>query len=335
MKDEHYWRGKRVLVTGPTGLVGSWLCASLLSMGATVVGLVRDHDRRSELFRSDTHRRISIVNGDLTDLATVERAIVESGTDTVFHLGAQAIVGVGDEFPLLTLESNVRGTYNLLEACRRHGRIVRRVIVASSDKAYGAHETLPYTEDFKLNPRHPYEVSKACADMLATSYFATYGLPVAIARCGNIYGGGDLNWSRLIPDTIRAALQGRQPVLRSDGRYVRDYVYVNDVVRAYQVLAKALDDKDVHGEAFNFSPEQPYTVLEVVEAIQDLVGGPRQSPIVLDVAKHEIQAQYLDSSKARSQLGWSARYTLRQGLAETIDWYRNFLTDDLVMMPVS
>jgi CDP-glucose 4,6-dehydratase len=329
-----YWRDKRVLVTGPTGLVGSWLCASLISAGANVVGLVRDFDYRSELFRSHNNRKMSIVNGDLTDLGAIERAIVENQTDTVFHLGAQAIVAVGNEFPLLTFESNVRGTYNLLEAARRHPGMVSRVVVASSDKAYGTHKTLPYKEDFALNGRHPYDVSKACADMLATSYFESYKLPVAIARCGNIYGGGDLNWSRLIPDTIRAALQGRPPVLRSNGTYVRDYVYVDDAVDAYMVLAKAIDDDQIHGEAFNFSPERPYTVLEVVEAIQDLVGEPKAKPVILDVARGEIVAQYLDSSKAKSKLGWSARHSLRDGLTETIDWYRRFLADDAVQVPV-
>lgn len=323
-----YWRDKRALVTGPTGLVGSWVCASLVALGASVVGFVRDMDPRSELFRSGTDRRLSIVNGDLADITAIERAIVEGQTDTVLHLGAQAIVAVGDELPLLTFESNVRGTYNLLEACRRHPDIVRRVVVASSDKAYGAHTSLPYKEDFALNGRHPYEVSKACADMLATSYFETYGLPVAIARCGNVYGGGDLNWSRLIPDTIRATLQGRPPVLRSNGMYVRDYVFVNDVVGAYEVLAEALDDEHIQGEAFNFSPERPYTVFEVVETIQELVGATRETPIVLDTAKGEIESQYLDSSKARSRLGWTARYTLRDGLTETIGWYRKFLAQD-------
>ncbi|HEV2035658.1 MAG TPA: GDP-mannose 4,6-dehydratase [Candidatus Dormibacteraeota bacterium] len=328
MTNTQYWRDKRVLVTGSTGLVGSWLCASLVAVGASVVGLVWDADPRSELFRSGTDRRMSIVNGDLADLAAVERAIVESQTDTVFHLGAQTIVGVGDELPLLTFETNIRGTYNLLEACRRHPGIVRRVVVASSDKAYGTHTSLPYKEDFALNGRHPYEVSKACADMLATSYSETYRLPVAIARFGNVYGGGDLNWSRLIPDTIRATLQGRPPVLRSNGKYVRDYVYVNDVVGAYEVLAEALDDEHLHGEAFNFSPERPYTVLEVVETIQDLVGGTRETPILLDTAQGEIVSQYLDSSKAKSMLGWSAGYTLKDGLTETIGWYRKFLADD-------
>jgi CDP-glucose 4,6-dehydratase len=268
---------------------------------------------------------MSIVSGDLTDLGTVERAIVEHETETVFHLGAQAIVAVAEALPIETFESNIRGTYNVLEACRRHSTVVHRVVVASSDKAYGAQDRLPYTEDMPLQGRRPYEVSKSCADLLARSYFDTYGLPVAIARCGNIYGGGDLNWSRLIPDTIRATLLGKPPVLRSNGRYVRDYVYVKDVVGAYTLLAQALDDKTKHGQAFNFSPERPYSVLEVVKAIQELLPATAQPPVILDIAQGEIESQYLDSSKARSNLGWSARYSFQEGLTETIAWYRDFL----------
>jgi CDP-glucose 4,6-dehydratase len=201
------------------------------------------------------------------------------------------------------------------------------VVVASSDKAYGTHEHLPYTEDMPLQGRRPYEVSKSCADLLATSYFVSYRLPVAIARCGNIYGGGDLNWSRLIPDTVRATLRGEAPVLRSNGRHVRDFVYVKDVVDAYLTLAEALDDETVHGEAFNFSAERPYTVIEVVEAIQKLLPEGARKPVILDVAQGEIESQYLDSSKAHKRLGWSAAYSLEQGLRETIAWYRELLGD--------
>ncbi|HEX6547438.1 MAG TPA: GDP-mannose 4,6-dehydratase [Candidatus Dormibacteraeota bacterium] len=325
-----YWQGKTALVTGPTGLVGSWLCASLAGQGAQVVALVRDSDPQSELFRSGAGRRTRIVNGDLADFATVERALVEHEADTVFHLGAQAIVAVGDELPLLTFESNIRGTYNLLEAARRHPKIAQRVVVASSDKAYGAQPNLPYTEDMPLNGRRPYEVSKSCADLLATCYFETYKLPVGIARCGNIYGGGDLNWSRLVPDTIRSTLQGRPLQIRSNGKFVRDYVYVRDVVGAYETLAHALDDPGLQGEAFNFSPERPYSVLEVVREILALMEAPGLEPIILDIAEGEIPSQYLDSGKARSRLGWNPSYTLREGLVETIEWYRAFLANPAV-----
>jgi CDP-glucose 4,6-dehydratase len=319
-----YWKGQSVLVTGATGLVGSWLSLSLIEAGAQVVGLVRDIDPRSQLHQSGAHERIVSVTGDLTDLQTLERAIVQYQAGTVFHLGAQAIVSVAEEAPLETFESNIRGTYNLLEACRRHPAVVRRVVVASSDKAYGAHDTLPYTEDMPLQGRRPYEVSKSASDLLARCYFESYGLPVAIARCGNIYGGGDLNWSRLIPDVIRATVRGERPVLRSDGQYVRDYIYVKDVVTAYERLARAVDEPGISGEAFNFSPERPFTVLEVVRAIQQAMGASTE-PEIRDVAGHEIHSQYLDAGKAHSKLGWAPKYSLEAGLAETIDWYRAFL----------
>jgi len=318
------WKGESVLVTGATGLVGSWLSLSLIEAGAQVIGLVRDGDPRSQLHQSGAHQRMVSITGDLTDLRTLERAIVQYQAGTVFHLGAQAIVSVAEEAPLETFESNIRGTYNLLEACRRHPAVVRRVVVASSDKAYGAHDTLPYTEDMALQGRRPYEVSKSAADMLARCYFESYGLPVAIARCGNIYGGGDLNWSRLIPDVIRATLRGERPVLRSDGKYVRDYIYVKDVVSAYERLALAVDEPGISGEAFNFSPERPFTVLDVVKAIQQAIGASTE-PEIQDVAGNEIHSQYLDASKARGRLGWAPAYSLEAGLAETIDWYRAFL----------
>jgi len=320
-----FWSGRSVLVTGASGLIGSWLCASLLADGARVQGLVRDADPRSELFRSGTFRRMSLVIGDLADLTTVERAIVGAQVETVFHLGAQAIVAIASEMPLETFESNIRGTYNVLEACRRHSKVVGRVVIASSDKAYGSHPTLPYTEDMPLQGRHPYEVSKSCGDLLAACYHETYRLPVGIARCGNVYGGGDLNWSRLIPDTIRALLNGQPPVIRSDGRYVRDYVYVMDVVEAYRRLAEGLDDETLHGEAFNFSSERPCEVLEVVDVIQRLIGMSGLKPVILDAAQGEIRSQFLDSTKAEARLGWSASHPLEEGMAETIEWYRAFL----------
>jgi len=322
---EDTWAGRAVFVTGAAGLVGSWLTRSLVERGARVVGLVRDEDGESPLLRSDDTKRMTLVHGDLTDLRTLERAVVEYQVETVFHLGAQPIVGAAEELPLETLESNVRGTYNMLEACRRHPSVVRRIIVASSDKAYGAQERLPYTEDMPLDGRRPYEVSKVCADLLAQSYRLSYGSPVGIARCGNIYGGGDLNWSRLIPDTIRAILRRQRPVIRSDGKFIRDYVYVKDVVSAFMLLAEKLDDVALHGQAFNFSPERPYTVLQVVSVIQDLLDARDLEPLIQGGAKNEIHSQYLDSTKARKMLGWSPRYSLEDGLKETIAWYRKFI----------
>jgi CDP-glucose 4,6-dehydratase len=320
------WAGRRVLVTGATGMVGSWLVKELLARGARVVGLVRDADPRSELYRSGDVERISVVNGRLEDLRTVERAVNEHAVDTVFHLGAQTIVGAAHRDPLATFESNVRGTYNLLEACRRHDGLVDRVVVASSDKAYGAQADLPYTEDAPLDATRPYEVSKACADLLTRSYHETYGLPVTVARCGNVYGGGDLNWSRIVPGTIRSLLRGERPVIRSDGTYVRDYIYVEDVVDAYLDLADGLGDGEVRGEAFNFSTETPLSVLEIVGRLRGILGDGDLEPRILDEAEGEIEAQHLSAAKARERLGWSPRWELDEGLRETVAWYREALS---------
>lgn len=320
------WGSRRVLVTGATGMVGSWLVKELLERGARVVGLVRDADPRSELYRSGDVDRISVVNGRLEDLRTVERAVNEHAVDTVFHLGAQTIVGAAQRAPLATFESNVRGTWNLLEACRRHDGLVDRVVVASSDKAYGAQADLPYTEDSPLEATRPYEVSKACADLITRSYHETYRLPVTVARCGNVYGGGDLNWSRIVPGTIRSLLRGERPVIRSDGTYVRDYIYVEDVVDAYLDLADALDGQGADGEAFNFSTESPLSVLEIVDRLRGILDGGDLEPRILDEAEGEIEAQHLSAAKARERLGWSPRWELDEGLRETAAWYRDALS---------
>ncbi|RMG35408.1 MAG: NAD-dependent epimerase/dehydratase family protein [Methanobacteriota archaeon] len=322
-----FWKNKRVFITGATGFVGSWLVKYLLEEGAYVVALVRDMDPQSELYRSGDYRRISVINGRLEDFSTLERAINEHEIDTVFHLAAQPIVGVAHRYPLHTFEANIRGTYHLLEACRIHSQFVQRVVVASSDKAYGTQPKLPYTEDMPLQGRFPYEVSKSCTDLIAQTYYHTYELPVAIARCGNIYGGGDLNWSRIVPGTIRSLLQGERPIIRSDGTYVRDYIYVKDVVYAFMFLAEKLDDPALWGEAFNFSPERAVTVLELVSLLQRLMHCEYLEPDIRNEAEGEIHSQYLDSSKAQRLLGWSPQYTLETGLIETVEWYRGFLAE--------
>jgi CDP-glucose 4,6-dehydratase len=322
-----FWKDRRVFVTGATGVVGSWVVRGLLAHGALVVALVRDADPQSEVYRNGDINRVSVISGCLEDFKTLERAINEHEVETVFHLGAQALVGAAHRFPLHTFESNIRGSYNLLEACRVHSRFVRGVVVASSDKAYGSQPQLPYTEDMPLLGRQPYEVSKSCTDLIAQSYFHTYGLPVGIARCGNIYGGGDLNWSRIVPHTVRSFLRGERPIIRSDGTFVRDYVYVKDVVRSYMQVAECLDDPRVQGQAFNFSPERAVTVLELVGILQDLMHCQHLSPDIQNVAQGEIHSQYLSSEKARSMLGWRPEFTLEKGLSETIEWYRHFLTE--------
>jgi CDP-glucose 4,6-dehydratase len=324
----NFWHGKRVFVTGATGIVGSWLVKDLLASGAQVVALVRDADPQSEFYRCGDYRRVTIVNGRLEDFWTLERAINEQEIDTVFHLAAQPLVGVAYRFPLQTFEANIRGSYNLMEVCRLHAALVQRVVVASSDKAYGTHENLPYTEDMALQGLHPYEVSKSCTDLIAQTYHHTYNLPVAIARCGNIYGGGDLNWSRIVPGTIRSFLNGERPVIRSDGTFVRDYIYVKDVTRAYMLLAEKLHQAQVGGRGFNFSPERPMSVLGLVGAIRDVMGTTHLEADIQNTAQAEIHSQYLDSRRAHDVLGWSPNYSLRDGLEETVAWYRAFLAEE-------
>ena len=319
-----YWKDRRVFVTGATGMIGAWLVKDLLAQGAYVVALVLDADPQSELYRSGDVGRISVVNGNLEDFGTLERAINAHEADTVFHLGAQAIVGVAHRAPLPTFETNVRGTWNLLEACRLHRDLVERVVIASSDKAYGAQPRLPYTEDMPVAGMHPYEVSKSAADLIARTYYHTYGLPVAIARCGNVFGGGDLNWSRIVPGTIRSFLRGERPVVRSDGSDVRDYFYVKDASRAYLRLGERLGDPQVVGEAFNFSNESPMSVLDLVAIIQKLMDASHLEPDVRDVAEGEIHSQYLSAARAREVLGWVPEFDLEAGLRETIAWYRAF-----------
>ena len=320
-----FWRARRVLVTGATGMIGAWLAKGLLAQGADVVALVWEADEQSELYRSGAIRRVTVVNGALEDFWALERAINRHEVDTVFHLGAQTIVGTALRFPLPTFEANIRGTYNLLEACRIHAALVKRVVIASSDKAYGEQPHLPYTEDMPLDGRHPYEVSKSCADLLAQAYHQTYGMSLAIARCGNVFGGGDLNWSRIVPGTIRSLLAKERPVIRSDGTYVRDYIYVEDVARAYMRLAERLDDDRVHGEAFNFSNEAPLTVLGMVTLIQKLMNAVDVEPEIRSFAKGEIRSQRLSAAKAREVLGWEPGFDLESGLQETISWYQAFL----------
>ena len=321
--DTRWWSDRRVLVTGATGIIGSWLVKELLRREAKVVALVQEVDLRSEMYRGGDSEMVSSVSGNLEDLPVLERAIAEHGVDTVFHLGAQTIVGTAHRAPLPTFEANIRGTYNLLEACRVNS--VARVVVASSDKAYGEQDELPYREDMPLSGRHPYEVSKSCADQISQAYHHTYGLPVAIARCGNVYGGGDLNWSRIVPATIRSLLMDQRPQIRSDGAYVRDYIYVKDVALAYIRLAEALSDPEVLGEGFNFGNERPVTVLELVERIQEVMDCSHLEPEVFGTAEGEIRSQYLSAAKARDVLDWRPQYDERTGLSETVQWYRDFL----------
>ncbi|MBI4514593.1 MAG: NAD-dependent epimerase/dehydratase family protein [Deltaproteobacteria bacterium] len=321
-----FWTDRPTLVTGATGLLGSWLVRRLLAAGAQVVCVIRDWVPQSELVRSNFLDSATVVRGDVCDQVLLERALGEYEIDTVFHLAAQTIVTIANRNPVSTFASNIQGTWALLEACRRSAT-VGRVVVASSDKAYGDSKELPYTEDAPLQGRHPYDVSKSCADLIAQSYAVTYRLPVVITRCGNLYGGGDLNWNRIVPGTIRSLLRGERPVIRSDGKQVRDYFYVEDATAAYMLLAERFaTSPDLAGLAFNFSNELQLTVLELVQRIQSSLASGLE-PLIRNQASNEIPRQYLSAARARELLGWTPLFTLDQGLDATIDWYRRFFGD--------
>ena len=319
-----FWKNRRVFVTGCTGILGSWLALALLEAGADVVGLIRDRVPLSNLNLSGAVQRITAVDGDITDGELLARALNEYEIEVVFHLAAQPLVRLANRAPVGTFETNVKGTWLLLEACRR-SPTVKRIVVASSDKAYGDQDVLPYSEDAPLQGRHPYDVSKSCADLITQTYANTYRLPVAITRCGNIYGGGDLNWDRIVPGTVRSVLRGEAPVIRSDGSPVRDYLYVDDIVDGYIRLAEHLDDPALYGQAFNFGMDDPRSALNIAEAIIALSDRPELKPVVLNQASHEIAKQYLSSEKANRVLGWRAQYSLEAGLRRTLAWYREFL----------
>ncbi|MFB6766982.1 GDP-mannose 4,6-dehydratase [Bacillus altitudinis] len=317
-----FWNGKNVFVTGCTGLLGSYLVKELIDQGANVTGLVRDQVPRSNLYQGGQFEKMNVVQGALEDMQTIERALGEYEIDTVFHLAAQAIVGVANRHPVSTFEANILGTWNVLEACRRQP-LIKRVIVASSDKAYGDQEQLPYDEDMPLNGKHPYDVSKSCADLISHTYYNTYGLPVCITRCGNLYGGGDLNFNRIIPQTIQLVLEGKAPEIRSDGTFIRDYFYIEDAVKAYLLLAEKMEEKGLAGEAFNFSNEIQLTVLELVDKILKAMSS-ELKPRILNQGTNEIKHQYLSAEKARKLLDWKPDYSIDEGLEKTIEWYREF-----------
>lgn len=321
-----FWLDRPVLVTGATGLLGSWLVKRLMDLRAEVVCLVRDWVPQSELVRARLLEQVRVVRGDVRDQELVERTAGEYEVATVFHLAAQPVVGVASRNPTSTFDTNVRGTWAVLEACRR-SPAVRQVIVASSDKAYGDHGGVPYDETMALQGRYPYDVSKSCADLIAQCYAATWGLPVAITRCGNLYGGGDLNWNRLVPGTIRSLLRRQRPVIRSDGTYVRDYFYVEDAAAACVLLAERFaDDPSLKGQAFNFSYELELTVLDVVTRVCRLAGSSLQ-PDVRNEASNEVRYQRLSAQKAHRVLGWQPHFSLDEGLSRTIRWYADFFAE--------
>ena len=322
-----FWRDRPTLVTGATGLVGGWLVKRLLSAGADVFCLVRDHVPQSMLFRDKLVDQVKVARGDVRDQSCLERVLGEFEVDTVFHLAAQTIVGIANRNPISTFETNIQGTWALLEACRRSPK-VRLIVVASSDKAYGDQEKLPYDESTPLQGTHPYDVSKSCADLIAQTYALSYQSPVAITRCGNFYGGGDLNWNRIVPGTIRSILRGERPVIRSDGKFIRDYFYVEDGAHAYMTLAEHLAARpELAGQAFNFSNEIQVNVIELVEKILTIMKS-SLTPDIRNEASNEIIHQYLSASKARQQLNWKPLFNLPESLRMTVEWYQRFLTDE-------
>ena len=321
-----FWLDRPVFVTGGTGLVGNWVVKRLREAGADVVCLIRDWVPQSELAQSRLIEKVKVARGDVRDQTLLERILGEFEINTVIHLAAQTIVTIANRNPISTFETNIGGTWALLEACRRSPS-VKQIVVASSDKAYGDQERLPYDENCPLQGCHPYDVSKSCADLIAHTYAVTYGLPVAITRCGNFFGGGDLNWNRIIPGTIHSILRNQAPIIRSDGQFVRDYFYVEDGAAAYMLLAERLaSDPTLKGEGFNFSNELQITVLDLVSRVLELMKSNLKAD-VRNEASNEIRHQYLSAAKARERLGWKSLFPLEEALELTIQWYKEFFRE--------
>lgn len=319
VKKNSFWEDRTVLITGHEGFLGSWLTRTLCERGARIVGLDKVKSRSGTVL-NEARKNIISIKGDIADIKTVGAAIDRHKPEIIFHLAAEAIVGEASKDPIRAFKSNIEGTWNLLEAARGKKHI-RAIVAASSDKAYGSSRNLPYREDTPLRGAHPYDVSKSCADLLCAAYFNTYKVPVCVTRCGNIYGPGDYHLSRLVPDAVTSAIRGKAFAIRSDGKFTRDYIYVEDVVNGYLMLAECMLRKDISGEAFNFSNEKPLSVLELVKTIYRMAGAmPRYK--IMNSVRHEIRDQFLSASKAKRCLGWRPEHSLRSGLMRTIGWYR-------------
>lgn len=328
-----FWRNRNVFITGGFGLLGSALVEELHAAGANITLLKRDHAASSRLLTLPAYHHVNIVHGDFEDYDLVYRALNEYEIDTVFHVGAQPIAPVGNRAPLPTLRANIMGTANMLEAARL-SPLVKRMIVASSDKAYGPQPVLPYTEEASLKGTHPYDVSKSCTDLLAQMYYNTYKLPVCVTRCGNLYGPGDLNWQRVIPETITHLYHGEAPVIRSDGKFIRDYFFIRDAAHAYMRLAEEMERPEVVGQAFNFSTGNRFTVIDIVKKVAEAMGRTDLEPVILNQAKAEIVEQTLSSEKAQRLLNWKPQFTVEEGLAETVAWYKKYFDERKRLGPV-
>ncbi|MBI2620904.1 GDP-mannose 4,6-dehydratase [candidate division WWE3 bacterium] len=320
--NKKYWKSKNVFVTGAAGMLGSELVKVLADASANVTVVIRDKVSKSRLFLEGYDARVNVVQGDVADFAIIERIIGEYEIDTVFHLAAQTIVRIGNASPLSTFDSNIRGTWNVLEACRLHSERIKAVVVASSDKAYGPSDKLPYDEQLPLRGQHPYDVSKSCTDLLTQCYWHTYKAPVSITRCGNLFGPGDLNFNRIIPGTILSIMRGERPIIRSDGKYIRNYFYIKDAANAYVAIAENI--KRVSGEAFNVGGIERYSVLEITDTILKVMGS-KLEPIVKNEATNEIYEQYLDTAKIRRMLKWKPKYSVEKALRETVRWYKKYV----------
>ena len=323
LQTSEFWKNRNVFVTGGTGFLGSWLVKDLVEKGAVVICLVRDQVPSSLLIRSGIMEKVVAVSGDIGNMPLLSRVISEYEIETVFHLAAQSQVGVAYSNPVETFEVNIRGTWNLLEVCRTQST-VRRVIVASSDKAYGHSDVLPYNEELPLAGRYPYDVSKSCADLISVSYYQTYQLPVCITRCANLFGGGDINFKRIIPGTIRSVLMNERPIIRSDGKFIRDYLYVRDAVDAYLFLAEKMEEMKIGGESFNISSSNIFSVLEITGKILKLMERSDLPPEILNTAKAEIPEQSLSAEKIETMLGWKPKFPVDKALNETIRWYEDY-----------
>ncbi len=322
MISEKFWKGKRVLITGSDGFLGSNLTKRMIGYGAKVVGLDIRINRKNNLLTGEDYKTFKLIKCDIADFSKLKKIVSNFKPEIIFHLGAEAIVGVCNKDPMRAFKSNIEGTWNILEICRNQS-FLKAMVVASSDKAYGSHKILPYKEDAALNGDHPYDASKSCADLIAYTYFHTYGMPVSVTRCGNIYGPGDFNYSRIVPDAIRCAVTGKTLLIRSDGKFTRDYVYVDDIVNGYIMIAEQLQRKGLAGEAFNLSDENPITVLKFINEISRIMGK-KVKYRILNQAKYEIKHQYLASGKARKTLGWKPGYSLIEGIERTVKWYEEY-----------